>query len=407
MHLLKRTMNENNLVAIYLVFGLAALGGSVVTILFAASAVWAIIYLSIGKIGWVWRDGIRAFAIAIVIYIIINTAFFALNFGQNFSSPLSEIRKLAPQILFLAAIPVMMRLSLTSPDALLRSATRAAAIGAILVLPLAAYQAFILGERAEGGSGNAIPFALTCAFLSVASLVLLLEQDRRVRLLGILGFLSGYLCIFLSQTKGMMPVPLLGLALVLVGHLRHKLRLSQILMIVLAVCVFVAVGIFASGSYHRLTEVTALAGGAGDAAFSRSTSIRLDLWQKALVAFLQDPISGYGLQNRRALIQEFGYGYSHLHNGYITALVDNGVVGLLGLVLLLFAPVYIAWKAPNDAMREPRLLLALALVLTYAFGGLSNFIFGHDIYDALFLWGGTIIAVSATPKVSDDVEGSA
>lgn len=407
MHLLKRTMNENNLVAIYLVFGLAALGGSVVTILLAASAVWAIAYLSIGKISWVWRDGIRAFAIAIMIYVILNITFFVLNFGQNFESPLAEFRKLVPQILFFGATPVMMRLFLTSPDALLRSVPRASAVGAILVLPLAAYQVFILAERAEGGSGNAIPFALTCAFLSVASLILLLEDDRRLRILGIVGFLSGYMCIFLSQTKGMMPVPLLGLTFILIGHFRHRFSLRQAVMVIVAVCVFVTVGIYGSGSHTRLTEIRALTGGAGDVALSESTSIRLDLWEKGLAAFARDPISGHCLQNRRALIQEFGYGFSHLHNGYLTALVDNGVLGLLGLVLLLFAPLYIAWKAPNDAMREPRLLLALALVLTYAFGGLSNFIFGHDIYDALFLWVGLIIAVSATPKASDDVKGSA
>ncbi|WP_168801080.1 O-antigen ligase family protein [Rhizobium rhizophilum] len=404
---MKRTMNENNLVAIYLVFGLAALGGSVVTILLAASAVWAILYLSFGKIACVWRDGTRLFTLAILVYVLVNLVFFGLNFGQTFTSPLLEIKKLAPQILFLGAIPVMMRLSLSSAESLLRSVPRAAAVGAILVLPLAAYQAFALGERAEGGSGNAIPFALTCAFLSVASLITLLEEDRRLRLLGICGFFSGYLCIFLSQTKGLMPIPLIGLALVLAQHLRHKLRLGQVLAIGLAVCAFVAIGIYASGSHHRLKEIAVLTGGASDAALSQSTTVRLDLWDKALTAFAQKPVTGHGLQNRRALIQEFGYGYSHLHNGYITALVDNGVIGLLALGLLMFAPLFIALRAPKDALHAPRLLLALALVLTYAFGGLTNLIFGHDIYDALFLWVGLVIAVSATPKASDDVEGSA
>jgi O-antigen ligase len=407
MHVLKRTMNENNLVAIYLVFGFAALGGSVVTILLAVSAVWAIVCLSFGKIAWVWRDSIRMFALAIGTYVLVNLFFFALNFGQTFTSPLPEIRKLAPQVLFLGAIPVMMRLSMTSAESLLRSVPRAAAVGAILVLPLAAYQAFALGERAEGGSGNAIPFALTCALLSVASLIALLEKDRRFRLLGICGFLSGYLCIFLSQTKGLMPIPLIGLALVLALHLRNKLRLAQLVAIIVAVCAFVAIGIYASGSHNRLKDLTALAGGESDVALSESTTVRLDLWDKALSAFAQQPLSGHGLQNRRALIEQFGYSYSHLHNGYITALVDNGVIGLLALGMLLFAPLFIALKAPHDALRAPRILLALALVMTYAFGGLTNIIFGHDIYDALFLWVGLVIAVSATPKASDDVEGSA
>ncbi len=207
------------------------------------------LYLSLGKIQWVWRDGFASLLFAILGYVLVNVIFFALNFGVNFASPLDEIKKLAPQVLFLAAIPAMMRLSLTPRDVLLRSVPRAAAIGALLVLPLAIYQAFMLGEdRAEGGSGNSIPFALTCAFLSVASLIALLESDRRVQILGVCGFLAGYLGIFLSQTKGLMPVPLIGVALVLAGQFRHRLHVRQVLTVIVVLCVFVVASIFASAA---------------------------------------------------------------------------------------------------------------------------------------------------------------
>jgi O-antigen ligase len=407
MHVLKRSMNENNLAAIYLVFGLAALGGSVVTVLLAASAVWAIVYLFLGRIRWLWRDGVRLFGTALIAYVVVNVVFFALNSGHNGGSPLEELLKLAPQVLFLGALPAMSRLAVTPRDILLRTVPRAAAIGAVAVLPLALFQAFGLGERAEGGSGNSIPFALTCAFLSIASLIALLEKDRRFQILGICGFLSGYLCVFLSQTKGLMPVPLIGVAIFIAGEFRRWLRPGQMAGIALGLCAFVAVSIYASGSHNRLKQFANLATGEPAVALSGSTSIRLDLWSKALEAIASDPITGYGLQNRRALINEFGYSYSHMHNGYVTSLIDNGVLGLLALCALLFAPVYIALTAPKDDLYAPRMLLALALVLTYSVGGLTNIIFGHDIYDALFLWIGVIIAVSATPQVSDDVEGSA
>jgi O-antigen ligase len=407
MHVLKRSMNENNLVAIYLVFGLAALGGSIVTILLAVSAVWATLYLAMGRIAWVSRSGIRLFCLAILVYVFVNIVFFGLNFGQSFTSPLLEIKKLLPLALFVGAIPAMARLSLTPAEVLLRNVPRAAAMGALVVLPLAVYQAVILGQRAEGGSGNAIPFALTCAFLSVASLITLLDKDRRFHILGICGFFSGYLCIFLSQTKGLMPVPLIGVALFVAGQFRNRLRIGQVLAATLLLCAFVVVSVYASGSHHRLKEIGDLVTGSSNTELSASTSIRLDLWEKALDAIAEEPLTGHGIQNRRALIGEFGYGYSHLHNGYLTALVDNGVLGIAALGLLLFAPLYIALTAEKNTLYAPRLMLAVALVLTYSFGGLTNIIFGHDIYDALFLWGGMVIAVSATPKASDDVEGSA
>lgn len=394
MHVFDRSMAENNVAALFVVFALAALGGSVVTGLLVLTAGWALIYLVLGRLPLRRDPAIRAFSVVLVFYVGVSILFFLLHYGENFASPLAEWRKFAPQLLFLAPLFLMQRLAVNPGQDLLVTLSRASTIGALMVLPLALYQGYVLLERAEGGSGNAIPFAMTCALLSMLSLPCLLEADRRWRILGALGFVAGYLCIFLSQTKGLMPAPLVA-ALVFGGFfLRKRASRAQCVgaaALLLAVCV---IGFYVSGSDQRFDDVSALVAGNEDVAWGTSYTIRLDLWTKALNLIRSGLLDGHGIQNRRALITAAGYSYSHFHNGFLTAMVDNGILGLVALVALLVAPFVIASRAALDSLYGRRLFIAFCLVTTYALGGMTNFIFGHDIYDAMFLWIGTVIVVS-------------
>lgn len=402
MHLLQRSMTANNLAAIHVFFILSALGGSVMTGLLAAAAVWAAFYATIGRVRPRFDGGIAILTLAILGYVGVNSLFFTVNYGATEMSSLIAAGKLAPQLLFIGTIPFMWRLALTSGEDLLRAMSRASAIGAIAVLPVAAYQLFVLGLRAEGGSGNAIPFAMICAFLSLSSLIGLLDEDKRYRALALAGFVSATLCIFLAKTKGLMPVPVLGALLFLVAFYRKKLSAAEITAALVTLAALTALALYLTGSHDRLLSMVAAMESGGGAGVDASYAHRLDLWKHALPAIGDHLWSGHGLQNRRAVIQSFGYGYSHLHNGFLTAMLDNGLFGLVSLLCLLCAPLIIAFKAAADSLWSRRLFLAFALVLTYAMGGMTNFIFGHDIYDSLFLWVAAIIAVSATPERKAD-----
>ncbi|KQW31369.1 hypothetical protein ASE36_03680 [Rhizobium sp. Root274] len=387
-------MAENNIAALFAVFGLAALGGSVVTALLVMTAGWALIYLLIGRLPLRRDPQLLIFSAVLLLYIGTNALFFLLHFGKNFDSQLAEFRKFAPQLLFLAPIFLLQRLAVSRREDLLLTLSRAAAIGALLVLPLALYESFVLHTRAEGGGGNAIPFALICALLSMLSLPCLLDADRRWRLVGALGFVAGYLCVFLSQTKGLMPAPLVAALVFGVFLLSKRASRAECLGAVGVVFAVALIGFYVSGSDSRFDEVSDLVSGSKEVVWSASYTVRLDLWTKAFDLIQSGLLNGHGLQNRRALITAAGYSYSHFHNGFLTALVDNGILGLVVLVTLLVSPFVIALRAPRDALYGPRLFIAFCLVQTYAIGGMTNFIFGHDIYDAVFLWIATVIVAS-------------
>lgn len=67
---------------------------------------------------------------------------------------------------------------------------------------------------------------------------------------------------------------------------------------------------------------------------------------------------------------------------------------LLSVLLLLFAPWMFVLNAPKDDKQKIRLAFASIFVLTYAFMGMFNILFGHDLIDSLFITGCVFLALS-------------
>lgn len=98
---------------------------------------------------------------------------------------------------------------------------------------------------------------------------------------------------------------------------------------------------------------------------------RLELYRTALQSFSEHPISGQGpagfilAQEQMHSIPPFAL-VTHAHNLFLNTLADGGVIGLIGLLIFLFAAVrmcFVAWKTQP----ERRLLLVGAI------GGLVGF----------------------------------
>ena len=155
-----------------------------------------------------------------------------------------------------------------------------------------------------------------------------------------------------------------------------------------------------------------------------SVAIRMGLWSGGLKAAEKRPIFGYGANNRSRVIsrdpdqvpgsrrpaEHLGRTtVSHFHNGFLTAMIDAGVFGVLATVMLLFAPLALAVFAPHDDIYRLRLAFALFLFFTYAIAGSVNIMFGQDLIDALFVTGCLVLALSVGtgPRPSDKGNGPA
>lgn len=104
---------------------------------------------------------------------------------------------------------------------------------------------------------------------------------------------------------------------------------------------------------------------------------RISLLQKAVVVFYNNPILGVGKENivlygKRLL--ETGFKYNDLHNGYLTILVSNGLVGF---ALFIGFAVSVGRHCVKSLFLEKKRLRGSPFVCLFAF------IFGYCIYSVL------------------------
>jgi O-antigen ligase len=397
------SMNANNHVFIFAVAALAGIGGSVTTILLGASIVWAIISLSLKRFPPAFAVQDRFLIVPAVIYVLVQLVAMLINSDTGLTPVLRKLVPLLPFLLFWLMLP---RLRVSSGRSIFESFALGAAFCGILALPLAMWQGLVQHVRAEGGAGNALPFALICALFSVFSLLNLLSDIKWRKIVGFIGFVAGFVCLLLSQSRGMLPATVFAIVLFAVffpATIKPWLNIKGALVLAVVAVIVVWFGI---SSADRISDTIAYMTSENTTATDNSYSMRMDLWKHGYELIQQNPIFGHGIQNRRTLVEQIGLNFSHFHNGFITALVDSGIVGFLSLVALLCAPLLAAVNAARDAFYRQRLFVAIVLTSTYIVGGLTNFIFGHDIYDSIFLWTALVIFISLPGSAEEKSEGS-
>ena len=129
---------------------------------------------------------------------------------------------------------------------------------------------------------------------------------------------------------------------------------------------------------------------------NRDTSLgnRRQLWKVASHAIAEKPVLGHGPQATRQIIRD-GFAadglearYSHFHNGFLTAWVEAGIVGVLSLIGVLVVALWAAAKTlfatPSENQRLGAAILS-ATAIVYAVNGATAILLGHDILDAMFV----------------------
>lgn len=152
-----------------------------------------------------------------------------------------------------------------------------------------------------------------------------------------LGWLLGGLAlVFLVQTNGKSALGLLPLALVLAFALEKRPRAGAVLILV----VLLAFNLVTVGAAFLPAIGDFVANLGVDATFTA----RADVWNLALTAILERPLTGYGFQSfwqSEALLtselarQTWAVNAAHAHNSYLEALLDGGVPALVLMVVWL------------------------------------------------------------------------
>ncbi|TPI29089.1 O-antigen ligase family protein [Mesorhizobium sp. B3-2-1] len=366
--------------------------GSVVSFAFNGGGLWSVLLIALKRRRFNVDRAMMALTIAIYAYCASNVLASLVNHAI-----VKDARHLIPLITFLFFPISYSTWSISQKTMLVRIivlASMAACFGALL---LAVYQQYRLGIRAEGGAGNAIVFAEVLCLAVVTCVAAALSGIERYRIALICAALGGTIAIVYSGTRIVwLALLIAGIAVLLINQQRLRGRNAvRVLLLLAAIAVTIAVFGFQTiaGRVEFLHSDWDALAAHGD--YATALGSRVALWDIGLKAFREMPFFGHGVGATRLLIKQgfqdqFGMdeGFNHFHNGFLTALVQAGILGAVTLAAIFVVAARNAARVLRDStdpIERFGATMIVAVVITYLTAGMTGILIGHDILDSVFM----------------------
>ena len=376
--------------------------GSVVSFVFNGGALASVVLIASGKRRFnadrpmIWLTvAIYAYCAANLVASIVNNSF------------VRDAPHLIPLVTFLFFPVSYSTWSITHKTTLARIVVLSSMVACFVALLMAVIQQYWVGVRAEGGAGNPIVFATVLCLAVVVCVAGALSGIERARSPLFYAALAGTIAIIYSGSRIVwLALLIAGIAVLLIN--RHRLRgRNAVRLLHLLVAVGIVIAAFGfqaiSGRVDFLHSDWDEMGTHGN--YDTSLGIRVALWDIGLKAFHDMPVFGHGVGASQLLIKQgfhdqfaMDTGFNHFHNGFLTALVQAGILGAATLAAIFVAAAGNAARVlrnSGDPVERFGATMIVIVVITYLTAGMTGILVGHDILDSVlmvFLVCGTYLA---------------
>ncbi len=367
-------------------------------------------------------------------YLVLVLAFYSYTLllaGVRGGVDLAFFKSIPVYSQFLYFIPLAIVLPHKAREITLSGISRAAMAGvAIASVGAIIENVYITNARVELLSGNPLIFASTLVTLSFLCLAQLKQKSVWERCLATGLFLAGILTVaILAKALG----PVIACILfcfpagALIALYFKWWRTSRIIGIPAVIIFFSMAFVWVSMVYMPTAQRTVVSepvqgqgiDGNTSSAFgmfiidtkNSSWYARAVMYRAGIRTFTQQPILGYGPQNRfsaaipyiqqelegaristedkvsKQRLQKYkSLRFSHLHNIFITHAVAAGLMGVIAVLLILTAPlVLLTWVGDRIKCLE-HLYVAATLSVLVMLLGMTNLIFFHDLHNSFTLF---------------------
>lgn len=224
------------------------------------------------------------------------------------------------------------------------------------------------------------------------------EKGKIINSLFFLAAMLGIVASFLLGGRGVWIAAIASLFIIGLINPMGWEKGSRLLPIGLFFCVFIVAYLTPqTGVKTRLTQATNnviqwLESGNANT----SSGARLEMWKASFEVIKENPIIGVGEGNYakhqqklidQGRVDKFVGRFSHPHSEYITSLVEQGMIGLLAFVMVLFTPVmfFIKIIKHNSFSYQERALTASGMLISlhFLFYSFTSGVFDHQV-TALF-----------------------
>lgn len=269
----------------------------------------------------------------------------------------------------------------------------------------------VIVARVQGSFGHPNQYAGFCALIIPLALGLVLTKQAspRLRLLSGAALAAGLSGLTLSYTRGAV-IGLVAGGLLWLAIIRPRAAAIGTVFVVIA-----AIGLAPGTLKQRFT------GGE-----SSDVSLRQDLWGSALDIYAQSPVLGVGLSNfkegyaklpaslssatqRRLLHNRQVLIPPHAANLFLNVLAEEGIVGLVSLLLLMLSALAAAYRGRRAADPVTRAVAAAtgAGVLGIAFHSIFEVTLFSELILPLFALLGVLAALVASDQAAADSTSAA
>lgn len=366
--------------------------GSLVSFVFNGGALASVVLIATGKRRFNIDRPMIWLTVAIYAYCAANLMASIVN-----NSFVRDAPHLIPLVTFLFFPISYSTWSITQKATLARIIVLSSMAACFVALLMAVIQQYWIGVRAEGGAGNPIVFATVVCLAVVVCVAGALSGIERARNPLFYAALAGTIAIIYSGSRIVwLALLIAGIAVLLINHQRLRGRNAvRVLLLLTAVGIVIAAFGFQaiSGRVDFLrSDWDAL--GTHDN-YDTSLGIRVALWEIGLRAFHDMPVFGHGAGASQLLIKQgfhdqfaMDTGFNHFHNGFLTALVQAGILGAVTLAaIFVVAAGNAAWVLRNssDPVERFGAAMIVIVVITYLTAGMTGILIGHDILDSVLM----------------------
>jgi len=373
----------------YACFGLAPLAGSLVSIAVNVGAVGGVLEVLRGTVG-LSRDRFMVW-IAVSLYLYCGAYLVALT-----ANPEPGWKYALPVVTLLLFPFLYSSWTLSRHETIARSAVLASMAACFGALLLGVAQFHFLGMRAEGGDGNAIVFAIVTTLAALISLAGAFGRTGFTATLLFAAYCAGSIAVLYSGSRTAWAALFVASGVILWMYRDRRHAWKSTFAISCAAVGIITVSAAATAIVPTRMEALMRDWREISTGGNRDTSLgnRGQLWMLASDAIGEKPLLGHGPQATKQIIRD-GFAragldarYSHFHNGFLTAWVEAGIVGVLSLAGVLVVALWAAAKTLLATHNENQRLGAAVLCATaivYAVNGSTAILLGHDILDAMFV----------------------
>jgi len=265
----------------------------------------------------------------------------------------------------------------------------------LIIIGIIVIMQFFLGNERPSGMINANIFGDIAVAMLFLSIIQVFSETPKERVITFIASLAGISAIFLSGSRGswlsFIILSIVYIALIYKPFLKSnsKRKLSLILLVSM---IFIFIGTQTNVEKRINKAVTEVQKWNSGSNLNDSNGLRLQMWKAGLTAVTESPLAGYGYRNANKVASEYApsnkrtiRNKTHLHNEYITHLVSAGIIGLLALLALLFAPMILFYQKLKDQRTYYYASMGVLLCVAYATFGFTHIAFGEEHINAFYI----------------------